>query len=352
MSPMPLLQTSENKKGEVEFRRKLAPQFEGKKVVYTGEPGFKEYIKIIRDRIKNYTLVFKSLNKKGVTFSPFLEFGAGIGQGSMLLASKFKAKGFCTDISYKTLKLAFKYKKILKYQKMPTMVTCDAYNIPLKNASVPFVFCFQTLHHFPDPRPVLTEVKRVLAPEGYFYFGEEPVAQSINLNLWRRATHLTWWEKILKATTILHFISRIGKSEVGHGILEETFNLDTLEKALDQFESVEVTIRIFPLGPTFKRTKTDNKGWLTPPFYLNIFLKLLGGGIEALCKKESHSNELNHLITNNLKTYLKCPNCKTPNTLSTRYNSLNCSKCKKKYKKKSGIFKMFSSQTEKLLKIN
>lgn len=343
------LQSAANKKAEVEFRKKLALQFEGKKTIFPGEPNYKEYQKIVKDRVKVYSKIFKDLRKNGVSLSHFLEIGGGVGQASMLLINKFNASGICSDISYETLKLAAKYKKLLKYKKLPTLMACDAYNLPFKDESIPFIFGFQTLHHFPDPKPVLAEVKRVLSPGGYFYFGEEPVAQAFNLNLWRRDLHLTWWEKALKATTLLHFISRIGKSEVEHGILEETFTIDTWEKALNQFDEVEVTIRIFPLGPTFKRVKTGKKGWLTPPFYLKIPLAILGGGIEALCHMEKMKSEVRS--AKNILFFISCPNCKnrTYNLQHTTYNGLSCPNCKKKFKNKDGVLILFSQEDEKKL---
>jgi len=42
-------QSIHNKKGEVVFRKKLAEQFDGKKIVYPGEPTGSEYIEIVKD---------------------------------------------------------------------------------------------------------------------------------------------------------------------------------------------------------------------------------------------------------------------------------------------------------------
>jgi len=335
-------QNLKNKKGEVEFRKNLAFQFSGKKKMYSGEPSETEYISIIIDRIKTYRAIFKKFNKAGILKSPFLEIGAGVAQGSLLLTNEFRQKGYASDISAETLSLAKKFQKTLKYKKGVDLICSDVYNLPFKDGSISFVFCFQTLHHFPDPAPILTEIRRVLAPGGYFYFGEEPVSQAFNLNLWRRDMHLTWWEKLLKATTLLHFISRIGKSEVENDILEETFDLATWERALKQFGQIKATVKIFPFGPSFTKTKNGRVGWLRPDLYLNLLLKLLGGGIEAICQKAGMSTSLNSPL-------LSCPNCQKRSYLKLDDKSLRCPNCKKSFVKRQGVWIILSDSQEKYL---
>jgi ubiquinone/menaquinone biosynthesis C-methylase UbiE len=174
---MQRLQTIENKKGEVTFRKSLAKQFEGTEIIYPGEPTQKEYLQIIKDRLKDYRTYFEKIIGRDVPLTPYLELGAGVGQGAMLLENEYHARGFTSDISYETLNLAKKYLKDIGYKKMPIRVCCDVYNLPFRSQSLPFVFTFQTLHHLPDPYPVLKEIKRVLIPGGFFYFNEEPIAQ-------------------------------------------------------------------------------------------------------------------------------------------------------------------------------
>lgn len=342
------MQSLKNKIGEVEFRKKLAIQFEGKETLYPGEPTEKEYVKIVYQRIKDYTAYFKYLQQKHVPFGPYLEIGGGVGQGAMLLENKFEASGFTSDISYETVLLSQKYLKSLRYKKMPLRICCDAYNLPFQTNSLPFVFTFQTLHHFPDPLPVLKEIKRVLAPNGYFYINEEPIAQAINLNIWRRDRNLKWFEKILKMLIVLHFVSRIGKTEIEHDILEETFPLTVWEKALNIFYHVETNITVFPLGPRSKRMKNNHSGWLTPFFLKRVILDILGGGIEALCQKDSTGKKKKYT---SLLDLLACPNCshKPKLHVDTTKNKLTCSICKSVFKKRNGIFLLFSKHQEKNL---
>jgi len=346
---MSKIQTLANKKGEVEFRRKLAIQFDGKATYYKGEPTDLEYRSIVKDRIRDYTGYFEKLKKNNIPLGPYLELGGGVGQGAMLLENKFKQQGFTCDISYDTLRLAKKYKNILRYYKMPIRICADMYNLPFRSESIPFIFTFQTLHHLPDPKPVLKEIKRVLAPGGYFYFNEEPIAQAFNLNLWRRDRHLRWFEKLLKATIVLHFISRIGKSEVDHNVLEETFTLSTWEKALNQFKNVTAQLKIFPFGYMCNQEKKRKDGWIKPFFLKRFFLQFLGGGIEALCQKE-HDRKWRRPHYTTVFNLLACPNCRHKPKLTLQNNqTLLCQSCLSVYKKTNGIFVLLSNDQKKAL---
>ncbi len=351
MPKMRRIQSFKNKRGEVDFRRKLAKQFSQPDVrVFPGEPFYQEYINIVKDRIKDYQRYFVEFpNNTTILNQPYLEIGAGVGQGSMLLKNKYHLDGFASDLSFETLQLAPKYLRHLKYKKMPFRVCCDAYNLPFADNSMTFVFCFETLHHLPDPFPVLKEIKRVLKPGGFFYFNEEPISQTFNLNLWRRDRHLKWFEKILKYLVILHFISRIGKSEIEYNILEETFNLKTWEKSLNLFESVNLNLTIFPFTKKINRQKTKSSKWIYPSILPNLLLNLLGGGIGALCQKQENNRTKPLKTTQKFTDVLACPNCKNKPKLKLEYNKLFCNQCKTIYHKKNGIFILLPKQQIKKL---
>lgn len=349
---MPLSQSLRNKKGEVDFRRKLAEQFAGKKIIYPGEPSGKQYAEIIKGRIKDYTKYFEKLFSGNLIQGPYLELGAGVGQGAILLENKYYMQGITSDISLETLKLAPKYQKILNCQKMPSRVCCDIYNLPFRDNSIPFIFTFQTLHHLPDPFPVLKEIHRVLSPGGIFYFSEEPVAQIFNLNLWRRDRNLRWFEKILKYLIILHFISRIGKSEVDHNILEETFSLTVWEKALDLFSKAEADLFVFPFGPKYTRHKTGKKNWLKGFIPQRFMLEILGGGIGAICQKDGNKphGRGKRFFAPGLLDCLACPNCPSkPQLYKEKNNSLICKKCNSIFKNKNGILLLLTNDQKKYL---
>lgn len=345
---MPRTQTNTNKIGEIEFRRKLAEQFKGEKTVFPFEPNTSEFSSILKSRIKDYTKYFTRLQEKKIPFNLYLEIGGGVGQAAMLIENNFNASGFTSDISFETLVIADKYKKELLLKKMPIRIACDVYNLPFRNRSIPFIFTFQTLHHFPDPHPILREINRVLTPGGYLYFHEEPISQTMNLNLWRRGHHLSHFEKILKLFLILHFVSKIGKSEVEHNILEETFSIDMWEKALNIFPKVDANLIIFPVGFSITRKKRNNKNWLKPSLPKRILLAFMGGGIEALCQK---AGKINNIYTNSPFEHLGCPQCKHKPKLHYEKNKeiLSCNICKTSFPKVKGVYFLFSKKQQKLL---
>lgn len=340
-------QNIKSKIGEVTYRKELIAQFTGKKIVSPGQPTREEFLKIIDERCQRSKLIFTDFVKKSVTLSPFLEIGAGTGHTSWQLINDFGSQGFASDISAETLRLGVNLSQ-KKSSNRPILICCDAYNLPFQTGSLPFIFCFQTLHHFPDPKPVLREVKRVLTPGGYFYFGEEPIAQAVNLNLWRRDMHLLWFEKILKYILILHFISRIGKSEVDRGILEETFSFRVWERALNIFDHARISLKTFPFGPTLSRNKKGKKRWLKPSPFNHFLINLLGAGISGLCQTNKKIIKVHNHGLHNL---LGCPNCqnKPPLVYKSQTQTFLCLHCRTQYHKHQGVYILLARKQQELL---
>lgn len=315
----PNLQTLKSKLGEVNYRSKLVTQYQNKKYIFENEPNQKEIIQALKQRIKSTKKDFSFLKKQQVNFSPYLEIGAEFGHRAALLEESYNGKGFALDISLESLSLAPYFLKHLKLKKIPERICADAYQLPFQDNSLNFVFCYQSLHHFPNPKPIIQEVYRVLKPNGYFFVNEEPISQGFNLNLWRRPTKLRLWEKILKYTLILPFISRIGKTETDHGILEETFDLNTWEKSLEIFKNATAWINAYKYGPETIVTKKSKTGWLKPSISTFPFIFALGGGIKILAQKNKYPTNKISVKNQNI---LSCPNC-----LKTLNSSLVCPKC-------------------------
>lgn len=334
-------QSIKNKIAEVTYREKIAKQQLDKKIFYPNERTFKGMLEELKRRVKKTVLDFKKLKKRGIDFSNYLEIGAENCERAMVLNIKFKVRGIASDLSLPSLKAASGFTKPLGFRKTPKRLVCNTYHLPYKNNSLPFVFCYQTLHHFPNPKPVIDEIYRILEPGGYFFFDEEPVKQILNLNLWRRPTCLRPWEKFLKYTGILPFVSRIGKTEVDHGILEEVFSLETWEKALSTFDKVEAIIKPFPKGPASTITKTK-KNWLKPALPTFILVAWWGGGITAICQKKGKTLG----TKGNPTEKLACPTClsdkKTAHkapliTLHKNKNKYVCIVCETSYPIKNSI---------------
>ena len=348
--PKANLQTIENKRGEVTFRKKLVNQHIGNTIVSPGEPNFFENIRELQNRLTNTQTTFEKFLKRKLKLSPFLEIAAGEGFRSDLLVSRFRAQGFATDISQQTLAADKIITQELKLNKYSIKICCDAYNLPFLSNSFPFVFVALSLHHFPDPAPIIKEAARVLIPDGVFYFDEEPIKQGLNLNLWRRGYHLRWFEKILKYTLVLIWLSRIGKAEVEHGILEETFPLSTWEKALAPFYKAEVEETVFPFKRKVKRVKSSSPHWIYPNWLTRLGLYLFGGGIEGLgqIKKSGKPKSFTNILE-----YLGCPNCREKTTLQplklVNSQKLICRKCHVSYIKRAGVWIILEKRLEQKL---
>ncbi|MBI2326782.1 class I SAM-dependent methyltransferase [Candidatus Curtissbacteria bacterium] len=324
------LQPTAAKLAEITYRSKISKQHLGDSVAFPNEPSASQFLEILKKRLKDSEKIFLRLQKSSVPLSPYLEIGAEYGLASALLENKFKASGFSTDISLHSLTKAKDFAKKFNLGKIPKTICADAYNLPFKSNSFNFVFMYETLHHFPDPKPVLLEIRRVLAQGGVCFIGADPIKSFFNIRLWRRPTKLRFWEKILKALLILPLISDIGKTEVEHGILEEAFPLAVWREALSIFDKVQATVCAFPFGPCETITKTPNsKNWLAPSLITKIALYLLGGGLQALAYKFNSSQVKNH-PENNLEDLLICPNCRK-HQLEISLKNLTCSKCQTKY---------------------
>lgn len=342
---MSKLQPLSAKLGEVRFRKKLIKQHAGQKTFYPTHTNAMENFNLLRRRSKSSAKIFQKLREQKIPLSPFLELGGEKCERAAVLTTKMDYQGAVVDISAQSLESASEFCPKIGLERLPLRICGDAYHLPFTSGSLAFVFTFQTLHHLPNPQPVVKEIYRVLSPGGHFYFGEEPIAQIFNLNLWRRdGYHLRWWERILKALIILHFISRPGKSEVEEGILEETFTFETWEKALNQFDQVKAELKAFPFGPTAQVKKTKKPGWIKPNLFAKIALDILGGGIQkAICQKAGKFEALQPDIFK----ILICPDCQKK--LICKKGYLRCLDCQREYPTKNSVFYLLPKNLMKKL---
>jgi SAM-dependent methyltransferase len=270
-------QTVQNQKGEIEFRRKLfQQQVEGEKI-FDGEFDAEGIESILIERMERTAREMRGLRDRGVVLSPYLEIGAERGQRAMVMENELESEGAAVDLSFDLLRSCAHYARRFGREKLPFRVCADAYRLPFESGSVPFVYCYQTLHHFPDPTPIIAEVHRVLAPGGHFYFSEEPYKKVLHWNLYqagkRRLTPVSRAQHVFE-----RFFAKPEMTEEEFGIVENhSIAVGTWKRALGMFEEASVTMLVA------NRVEADLFRPRNPLKWVIAYL--LGGGISGLCRK-------------------------------------------------------------------
>jgi len=280
------------------------------------------------------------LRKSGITLSPYVEFGAERCQRSLVMENDLDASGVATDISFHSLRSCNYYQKIFKKNKTPLRICCDSNSLPFMTNSVPFIFCYETLHHFPDPAPVIKEVHRVLSPGGYFFFDEEPLKKMLHINLYKRLK-----KGNLKKTLILSrirwfmdfFFAKQSCNEIEHGVIENNdLSLSDWRNAVRFFKHKKVILQ------SVFRIELFRTELINPKNYLNYFLAyLLGANVTGLCRKSGVIVRRNVSISD----VLMCPSCikdKVESKLVNQNSSFYCNHCGKKFPIVDGVAFLFS----------
>lgn len=101
-----------------------------------------------------------------------LEIGCGRGAGAKLIHQAFRpARMHAQDLDIEMIQKAGHYLGT-EYRKNISLSVADSVRIPFRDRSVDAVFDFGVLHHVPDWRAALSEIERVLKPDGKFYVEE------------------------------------------------------------------------------------------------------------------------------------------------------------------------------------
>lgn len=321
------------KKGEVTFRQKLASQ-QSKDgcIVFPDLHNHNEMLEIMRQRVASTRRAMRRLLADGISLSPFIELGAERCQRALVLVNEFDAQGIAIDISFDMLRLGAEVAKSLGYEKVPMRICCDANNLPVRDSALSFAFCYETLHHFPDPSPIIKELARVLGDQSILYFDEEPVKGSIYrfTRLYQRHGHrLSPFENILNRLGLLPLISKAGGIECEHGILEEEFDLNTWQQALAPFQNTEVIVN--------KKLDLHLDNFRFSPS--KVLAGVLGGNIEVRCKIEKEQQV--STLSNSLIEMLKCPTCANKHPVSLHIaqqrQGLQCDECGCFYPEVDGV---------------
>ena len=310
--------------GEIKFRRKLYQQQVEGQAIFDDEFDAEGIEALLIDRMEETFDNMTSLRKNDVVISPYIEIGAERCQRALVMENDLGAVGAAVDISYEMLKSCEYYKKIFNKEKIPLRICCDANNLPFMTGSIPFVFCYATIHHFPDPIPVIRNVHRVLSPGGHFFFSGESYKRILHINLYEGKSYAESRGSSKLRKVIDYFLSddRQG-NEIQHGIIEnEEISIGRWKQALCLFEEKQAELR------SLKYFKSDLYG---PRYRIDFLLTyLLGGLISGICRKSGVSR----LDTKPIQDILICPSCfeiECESELAQDKHGFFCVRCGDKY---------------------
>jgi SAM-dependent methyltransferase len=274
-----------NKRGEVTFRRKLAEQHRGEKHHFDDELDEAGIMNMIDWRMHRTREMIQMQQNKRVKLTPFLEIGAERCQRSLVMENEFGYQGIAADISLDSLMFAERIADRYGHARMPLRICCDANKLPIRSGSIPFVFFYQTIHHFSDPSPVLSSINKILAPTGCLFFDEEPASVRVSCKFFLRGNKpVGLLQKILTKLKLMDFVSGIGSPEVKAGITETDFTLCRWGKVLNGFDYSDVTVDSKLLHGNKLATLLHSNG------IARFWVELMGGNIHGLCRKKQKAS--------------------------------------------------------------
>jgi ubiquinone/menaquinone biosynthesis C-methylase UbiE/uncharacterized protein YbaR (Trm112 family) len=329
-------QLVDNQRGEIAFREKLVQQQVGGKPILDDEQDAEGIEKMLDDRMKKTFNRMTALREDGVAISPYAEIGAERCQRALVMENDLGATGAAIDISYHMLRSCDHYKEVFDKDKVPLRICCDANSLPFRTDSVPFVFCYETLHHFPDPTPITREIYRVVSPGGHFLFDEEPYKRILHINLYKR-NRVNPKESLRRAKLrkiFDYFLSKETSNEIEHNIIENNdISLRIWKQALSLFEWKRVELQSM---------KVINSELFKPRQYTKFLLAgLFGGGISGICRKSGVSTKRDVYI----RDLLVCPSCienGCESKINQRNVSFSCSRCGSEFPIVDGVAFLFS----------
>lgn len=326
-----MMQDHKSKAGEVKFRARLYEQQVLGVNPIEGELSSEQMLATMRDRIQKTRRDFAELAEAKILKGPFLELGAERCQRSLVLANDFGLDGFAADLSFESLLYADFLARQEGFTTVPKRICCDAMRLPLADNSIGFAFCYQTLHHFPDPAPIVQEIYRVLRPGAVFFIDEEPIARVCKLNLWkRRVEPRTTENKYLRYAKdyLLDFVSEPHVNEVDYGICEnDDISLAQWESALGQVAKKNIRLRVLPMPRMMSHVNHNSSQWGLRSW----ICQGLGGMLTATVQPKAADAVAGKMPAE----ALCCPACR--GHLNESAGTLSCHSCGSSYPVRHGI---------------
>ena len=281
------------------------------------------------------------------SLSPFLEIGANAGHTSYLLANKFQADGFALDLSADALRHGQFLRTAWNLERSPILTAGDATRLPFRDNSIAFAMTFQTLSQFQNFEAVFSEVHRVLAPGGVYYFAEEPIRRKLTLRLHRAPypERMKAFEKWLYRNGLLDYFA----SDVIGAHQEESFGIRQNHRhyLVDWLDLIgkyfpESRVLTFPRRQGWANQAVISAFRLYPGYTDARSAKFLGGTIAALCQKEG-------VLPDNLslQNAFACPDCGAGLPYSD--DLLTCPKCAYRAPKEDGVYNLLSTSLKEEL---
>lgn len=329
-------------RGEVEYRRRLVRQQVAGETSLADEFDSATIATILRERMERTRAQMAALRDAGVRISPYVEIGAERGQRALVMENALGAHGAAADLSFDMLRACEHYRAEFGLERLPLRVCCDAYHLPFRTGSLPFVFCYETLHHFPEPGPIVAEAHRVLAPGGTFLFDEEPYRKVLHVNLFkgrklygREAATSSRLRRLLE-----RLFSETACNEVEFGILENhDIPLGTWKRALSPFARTDAVLHSM---------RVLSERLVQPRNPLAFALAWAWGGtISGTCRKAGALPADVPAIADTLA----CPTCvaRGDGTLEREPDAYRCRTCRARYPVVDGVAFLMAAERRREL---
>ena len=168
-------------------------------------------------------------NKRGLTLAKklldfvelddrtdFLEIGCGTGEVSKYVAKNYVGNIIATDVDPEQIVIARKNTGTISNL---TFKEVDAIDLPFDDESFDVVISFGVLHHVDKWKTALSEITRVLKPNGYFIFAEVIYPETVT-NMDKSSNH-SFGLASVNVDEVNFFLKKNGFAVI-HSLLEKT----------------------------------------------------------------------------------------------------------------------------------